>query len=594
MILAINKTIKNVFRNFSLRTKLLLMLIPVIIMFSISEFFIFVQFKDTLKEEAIETNLKVLQLVKNDIQLKIEEIKNVSTRLTKDPNILNYIKAEASAEYKHYLKDNISKLLFDTIISCSAISNCCLINTNNDYIMKNLFSYTSPENFVSAIYSTNTGRQRPGFGSAFVDGEYVSYYIIPVYDYGNYYAKNNSFLVLTINIDFIKYIIDNHSDKDRRYYVSDLKGNPIYSSSEPLTEHFVQLNRTSNNQNLVQHFKNNLLFYSQIPDIDWMVIINIPLKVIYSKINYLSILAITVNIFTVVAAYLIYNFTLRNFTERIKEINKTMEKIEGGNLNFKFIVKYQDEISQIGSRLNHMVNQLKELVIDVSNKKIQVKEAQLNVLQSQINPHFLYNTLETIRMVALSNGDREAAKITKLLSDLFRYNTSKGSEIVTVKQEVDQINRYLEIQKFRYKDKFDVLINIDPEIMKYKILKLTLQPIVENSIYHGIEPKLSSSYIKIQGIRLNNFIQFTVEDNGIGIEEEELKAIKESLGSENSEYTRKGIGIKNVNDRIRLFFNIENGVQIHSIRNKGTKIIITIPITEEIIGENEYVEGIIG
>ncbi len=297
------------------------------------------------------------------------------------------------------------------------------------------------------------------------------------------------------------------------------------------------------------------------------------------------------NIYVLLISCFIVILIALRFSSRLSKplihLQSEMKKVEKGDFSVSINTNGKDEVAELGKSFVKMVKRLQTLIqemYNIQNSKHQAelkqKEAEMAALQAQINPHFLYNTLETIRMVALVNQDRKAATMIKLLSNLFRYNIKKGSNMVCVREELEHVKTYLQLQKLRFNDKFDVILEFDEEILDYKIVKLILQPIVENAIYHGIEPKEEKGILFIRGYQENKLIKFVVEDNGVGIEKEKLDKIQSHLLYTELDGEKRSIGLNNISDRIRLYFNIEEGVQIESKKGVGTKVILSMRISD--------------
>jgi len=213
----------------------------------------------------------------------------------------------------------------------------------------------------------------------------------------------------------------------------------------------------------------------------------------------------------------------------IVSLRRAMEKVEGGDLTVELHVNSNDEIGQLRKGFNRMVGKLNELIHREYNSKILMKQAQLDSLQSQINPHFLYNVLDSIRLEALNKEADNVADMIKILGDMFRYSISKEGNIVRIAEEVKNIENYITLQKFRYDERISVKFDIPSELLEYRILRLILQPIVENAICHGLEPKMESGNIWIAAGSDEEDIVFKVCDNGVGINSDDLYFINNEL-----------------------------------------------------------------
>ena len=240
----------------------------------------------------------------------------------------------------------------------------------------------------------------------------------------------------------------------------------------------------------------------------------------------------------------------------ISQLNQATEKIAQGDFNARA--------------------QVQSLIDKVKEDERKMRKADLRLLQEQIQPHFLYNTLDTIVWLIESNEPDEAVTMVVTLSDFFREILSKGKEFISIKEEEKHISSYLQIQEMRYRDILEYDIQLDQVIYKYQILKLTLQPVVENALYHGIKYKRAKGCIHIHGEKEGDIIRLTVRDDGVGMDEDELEQLRQQIEKPCQE-TEKGFGLANVNERIHMYFGPEYGMKIQSQKGKGTTVEIVIP-----------------
>lgn len=277
----------------------------------------------------------------------------------------------------------------------------------------------------------------------------------------------------------------------------------------------------------------------------------------------------------------IYAF-LRYLMRGIRQLNQGMEQVANGNLGVRANIRSRDEVRQLAEGFNDMVRRLNELMAETYMQGIRRKEAELNSLQAQINPHFLYNTLESINWEAMmmTGGPNKVSEMVTALSDLLRLSISKGKEIVWFQDEIDHVKNYLILQKERYSDKFEVEWEIDERLYRYRTLKLILQPLVENAIYHGLELKDGPGVISIKGKLADGGLALEIADDGLGMDEAQLEAVRSSI-EEQRPSQPAGIGIRNVHERIRLYYGESYGIEVFSARNAGTRIVIRLPIHED-------------
>ena len=325
------------------------------------------------------------------------------------------------------------------------------------------------------------------------------------------------------------------------------------------------------------------------------VIVSVPIYEIMAESREAIDKSIAIISITITISLIIIVYFSKEFSNRFGLLNKEMSKVVEGNFQIKEAIDGNDEISELYNNLYTMVESIKNLIDEVYVKEIEQKklivkqkDAEFKMLASQINPHFLYNTLETIRMRAFCNGDKELANIVKKLGQIMRRNLEVTNEVVTLKSELDMIENYLEIQSLRFKGKveYDFRLEVDPE--EYKVLPLLLQPIVENAFIHGLESSTKMGKIEISMYDEVGYLIVEISDNGVGITKEKLDYINEKLRNYNNK-NKKSIGISNVNERIKMAYGDEYGLYILSTVDIGTKVIILLPSKK---GEVNHVEGV--
>lgn len=277
----------------------------------------------------------------------------------------------------------------------------------------------------------------------------------------------------------------------------------------------------------------------------------------------------------------------RSMNTRIIQILKHMKKVKNQSFDMIRHVEARDEIGQLTVEFNRMINQIKTLINDVYKADIQKKtlelerrKAQLNALQSQINPHFLFNALETIRMRSILKKETETAKIIHNMGKIFRSSLTWNKDRVTVKAELEFINCFLEIQKYRFGDKLEYTISVSPESYACMVPKMLFLPFVENASIHGVEPLKNGGVIHIRIFTSDGYLEFSVRDNGAGMEEEKVNQLYSYLNMEDVMGDR--IGVQNVLYRTRLIYGDEFEFKVESRPGEGTFIRLRIPITENI------------
>ena len=278
----------------------------------------------------------------------------------------------------------------------------------------------------------------------------------------------------------------------------------------------------------------------------------------------------------VMVAMIATGYVVRSITKPVQELSGAAKKIADGDFSTRVDVATKDEIGTLALNVNEMSGRLEEMVQKIKDDERKMRHTELRLLQEQINPHFLYNTLDTIVWLVEGNSPDKAVNMVVSLSDFFRIVLSKGKDIITIREEEQHVRSYLEIQQVRYRDILEYDISIPEELYGYKILKLTLQPIVENSLYHGIKVKRGKGSILVTGELKDDKIYFDIRDTGVGMSQEDLASIRNKLTRPCKE-TDSGFGLANVNERIRMNYGPEYGVTIDSKQGEGTRVQIVIP-----------------
>ena len=332
--------------------------------------------------------------------------------------------------------------------------------------------------------------------------------------------------------------------------------------------------------------KDVLVTYDTLKGNGWRVITIIPYSyMMQSTMNNVLITALIIALTMVFSIFIAYIVT-KSIRTPMQKLMFAMNNIGQGNFDQHMLLdeeSSQDEITELSKNFNNMALQLQKLVGDVHNAEINKreleflkKEAELNALQQQINPHFLYNILETISCLAEERGNEELADMVTVLSEYFSKSISEGKEIITVSNEIENTKNYVYLQKIRFGSRLKVDWQINKNILNRKIIKLVLQPIIENAIIHGLGSKEEGGIVIVKGYEKDNALMFEIIDNGIGIPPDTIKELQESVVKP-IEQPNKNIGIRNVQRRIQLYYGAEFGLTIFSQEHQGTKVVLSLP-----------------
>lgn len=298
-------------------------------------------------------------------------------------------------------------------------------------------------------------------------------------------------------------------------------------------------------------------------------------------------------------------FLAYSISRPIDQLASFMQKAESGDLAIRHWGDRSDEIGMLGRRFNAMLQQIHRLLSLTELQERQKREAELRSLQAHIKPHFLYNTLDTIHWMARKKGAEDIAEMAESLSKLFRIGLSKGNDIIPLSDEIEHIRSYLQIQHVRYQNKLDYTIHVAPEIQEVYVLKLVLQPIVENAIYHGIKERRGPGHIWIEAGLSENDLIMTIRDNGKGMSEAELSALQKKIddvvktdamhpplrpSQQGNSGDLKGYGMLNVQARIGLTFGTKYGLTLQSKEGQGTVVTVTHPLIRDNLSRWERID----
>lgn len=294
-------------------------------------------------------------------------------------------------------------------------------------------------------------------------------------------------------------------------------------------------------------------------------------------------------IFSMVMFYL-----LRQLTHPIMKISRTAKKVEDGNLSVRSRISGKDDIGQLGLSFDRMLDRIKEMVLQIEWEQSRKRIVELELLQAQINPHFLFNTLNSIRLQVMMKGEHEISEIIESLSTLLRMTINRNNEYLPLHEEVGTVEHYMKLMNYRHLEEVELTINLTSETLLVFIPRFTLQPIIENAYIHGLNQK--SGEIIISSRKVGQFLHLTVQDNGKGMTESELNQLMNSLNETSTikvkpSYKKNvsGIGLQNVNERLKIIYGVDYSIYIESSPGKGVKITMVFPIKNYVGGVMNHV-----
>lgn len=324
----------------------------------------------------------------------------------------------------------------------------------------------------------------------------------------------------------------------------------------------------------------NYYLYCQNQESGWVCVLRVYRGDILENVYRIKQYMISILFISTVVLLIMYLFFSKKISLPIQKLKKGMEQIQEGKLDTRVEVKGKDEVGVLAEGLNQMASQLSMYIDRVYGAEIKQKEAELNALKTQIKPHYLYNTLDIIRMTAMKHEDRETAEMLESLARQLRYLMGEEKELVTLEQELDNIQDYFQMMRIRYEGRISLNITVPESLKKIRVLKLLIQPAVENAIKHGLKTKDGQGSVWIAASRKENLVEVTVMDDGNGMDAQQLEMIRKRIKAGTKQLHNPqngGVGLVNVNERIQSRYGKQYGIKVESTQGAGTIVMIKIP-----------------
>ncbi|TBL71380.1 cache domain-containing sensor histidine kinase [Paenibacillus thalictri] len=320
----------------------------------------------------------------------------------------------------------------------------------------------------------------------------------------------------------------------------------------------------------------HIMVYNTVKSTGFKMVSVIPFSLIAEKTSIIRNFTIVLACMGLLVAIWLAYLLSATVTRPLTQLTGLMTKVESGHLDVRFNPKYQDDVGRLGRSFDRMTQRLNDLIRESYEKQVRLRESELKALQAQINPHFLYNTLETVNWLAKMKGVAEISRIVVSLAEMLRYSINKTKDMVTVGEDMRHIQNYLAIQSIRYRDKFDMTIEVDEDARSCLIPTLMLQPLIENAIVHGLEAKLEKGILHVRIQKAGGMLRIAITDDGVGIGEEQLAEIRRREFRV-PQRGHTGIGLENVIKRLYIYFGEQAEFTIQSEKGKGTRIELGIP-----------------
>lgn len=542
---------------------------------------------------ANSTTFRDIQQVNRSIEFQINNTMSIIDLISRDLDVLEFL----SWDYNHndaeslLTKSKLRSLISDVTDTYSGIEGIAIVGAYNYYISNEMYSLSYTP-IIDDDWFKNCINSKKITISRYDNSRQLVYYNSPGADKliticKPIYLPNSSrpagVILVDYNVNFIDNLVNQSSlNRSDFVYISDENGQPIYSPSHFIVPR-IRLSWFGNDdkhifQKTIQG--NTYVFMYEVSSLtNWKTIgvfsLDQTLQPIKNFRKYLIIFMAA----TGLIAFGLVLFISGTIVRPLTKLNKLVQRASQGDFNVRFNSKYNDEIGQLGKSFNKMIIDLEDLISQVYFEQRKKRKAELQVLQEQIKPHFLYNTFDTIHWLAKKYKAEPIVEIIMALTRFFRYGLSSGKDLIPIEDELQHVINYLIIQKVRYGDKLSYRIKVPPEVKKYCVQKLILQPFVENSLYHGIKLTKRKGIIHIEAAIKDDKLILSVIDNGAGMSEKKCEKIRESMSGDSVE-NRTSYGIFNVNERIRITNGNEYGVKVSSLEGHYTRVDIIHPLIE--------------
>lgn len=567
-----NRLIQSLYLS-QIFTVVVIILVMTVTMIS---FFSFVNiYEEATKENVITSSEQAVFQVKNTVENYNEDIGNLMEMILENIN--------EDQESMDQFFQNLFRIKTDVVSVTTYDMNGNLLNAWADgkILKKNI---TENLSYIEEFQQTSSDGL-VSISKPHVENLFRDYYpwVVTITQYKE--TEQGEKIQVAMDVKFsniAKYVDDVGIGQHGYCYIANAEGDIIYHSQQQLIYAGLKKENPIDPKDGT-YMKSNVIYsVRSLETSDWRIVgVCFADEMIINKVEALAQNLIVISVGVLLVTIFAGGIFSRLFSKPANSLAKAMQEFNATD-QFTFEpLEGTAEITSLTESFEQMVLQIQELVEKVRQEEISLRKTELKALQAQINPHFLYNTLDAIAWMCEEERHKDAVDMVNALARLFRISISRGHELISIEKEIEHAKSYLKIQNFRYKNQFIYRFDVDEACLSYMCNKITLQPIIENAIYHGIDRMVDEGLIQIRIFQKDEKIVFEVEDNGVGMTEEQCQEIlKKDAGD------KAGIGIKNVNDRIKIYFGEEYGIKIRSELDEGTCVTITMPK----ITENDYVE----
>jgi two-component system sensor histidine kinase YesM len=595
-----------VIRNLKLRHQLLILIGISIFMMILVQSIYYLSFSNLIQSNAEIYSVNIINQAEAKLELTASSIEKAANEAAYNTTVQSYLGASdyhsiTTLDNKMSLQEHVNNLFKTLVNSNPNIIDICLIDANEQIFTA--FAEIDYSTYLTIKNEYKLEEQSEPFFTNMVDdnGKVTYLYILPIYSMNPNYSQADSsklgYCLILCKTNQLSSIVEHTSIASNSLFILlDRYGKVVLSNKDGMigssfNEPFIkEINAEKYYKKEIYAGRKSLIQGAVNSNMGWKIVSIIPISELTSQMDGIRRNGIIIAVLTLVLTTLVGSVFIRNITSPIAKIVKLMGEIGEKNIKQRIVMKETNEIGVIATDINLMLDKIENMtgnIFTMHSKlyemELSKKEAEISALQSQINPHFLYNTLECIRSIGLKHRINDIVLISTSMARIFRY-CIKGSNNVTIEEELGCIKDYLSIISIRFMGKIKSRISVDESLIKLPIIKMILQPIVENAVYHGLEAKVGPGTITVNGQKFSEYMEFEIIDDGVGMEEQDVKSINEALqtkqenNGDNGSYSKRSIGLENINNRIRLYYGDKFGLQLYSRLNEGVKVVVTLPV----------------
>jgi two-component system, sensor histidine kinase YesM len=591
------------YKDLPIKNKLLLLFyIQIIIPLLLIGYMSYEKSSEIIKNKSVKYSSDIIKMMELRYRDLSENLNALSLELLYDSRIHDALKEDNNGgnsldSYKN--ANDIRDKLREATLSRNEVQSMSIVNNKNK-----IYSFDS--NSASARMESITNyeqmlqKARSGKGKVvWIEGKKGNkveniYVTRVIYDRENY--KEMGLIAILIKKEFVQSVNQEISDETSENITILSENNDIILGQDKVSNKIIKELAKHKDKEKGGYFidkdEGMLISCVTLDNPNWKIVYHIYLSDLYKEINILRFWIYFVVICSLLILSIISIFSSLDIVNPINALVKGMRDFEKSKKHEEIIVNRNDELGYMANSFNYMSKRMDFLVNRIYTEEITRKEAEITALQAQINPHFLFNTLESINWMAQLNGVTEISEIVTSLGKILDANIGRGSKLVTIAEEFDYIDNYINILRNRYGDRLNVIKCIDENVLNIKIPRFLIQPIVENSVYHGIEKIIGLGIIDLRAYLKESMVFIEIVDNGPGLSRAALDKLNSSFNEVTSIFAvsddvknRKSIGLENVNRRIKLFYGETYGLYMESKVGEYTKVIVKLPM--KIVNEGE-------